>query len=499
MLHAAAAGLALTLAWPNILIVAAATLAAMAFSFLPGVSAVTLSALVIPFTLSWDPLTVLLVFGPLVGGATYMGSVTAILLGVPGNPPNAATLIDGHALAREGRALTALGCSAAASALGSTFGVIVLILLLPVMREALLYIGPPEFLMLALLGLTTVTAVRSGGLFRGLAAAGAGLLLSFVGRDPRTGELRYTLGSLELWDGVSVVPALLGIFSVAGMLDLAVSGRRSIAGGAAGLQLAGSVREGVFAVFRNFGLFLRCSVLGSLVGMIPGTGGTVAGFVAYGHAVQSAGAGRVRFGQGEIRGVLAPEAAHDAKDGGSLVPTLAFGVPGNEGTALLLVALAVHGIAPGRELMTSGLSLVFVLIWSLFLSNWMTSLLGLALARPLARVTLVPTHRLAPLLLGFSVLCAYAYQGRFAHVVTALAFGAAGYLMKKHAWPRVSLVLGLVLGPLFEVNFHQTLQLHTLGRVPFWSRPIALALLGLTLLVLGWAAARSRAAGREGR
>lgn len=448
----------------------------MLASLLPGVSAITLSALALPFTFGWDTLTVLLVFGPLVGGATYMGSVSAILLNVPPHPPNAATALDGHPLARQGQALTALGCSAAASALGSSFGIFVLIALLPAMRDAVLLFGPPEFLMLTLLGLTLVPAVRQDSMAKGIIAAGVGLLLAFVGHDPRTGELRYTFGSLWLWDGLGVVPMLLGIFSIAEMIDLAVSGRRTIADAAGAAELSGSVWEGVLAVFRNFGLFLRCSVIGTVVGVIPGLGGTVASFVAYGHAVQSAGGDRKRFGHGDIRGVLAPEAAHDAKDGGSLVPAVAFGIPGNEGTALLLVALGIHGIAPGRELLTTNLSLFFVLVWSLFLSNWLTSLIGLSLARPLARLTFVPTQRLVPCMIGAAVLGAYASKGRPSDVGVALLFGLAGYLMKKHRWPRVSLVLALVLGNLFELSFQQTLQLQALGRISLWDRPIALLL-----------------------
>lgn len=474
----------MTLAWPHFLLLTGTTLLAMVFSLLPGVNAATLAALLIPFTFRWDPVTLLLVFGPLVGGATFMGSVSAILLNVPGNPPNAATLLDGHPLARQGQAMTALGCSAAASALGSTFGVFVLIALLPVMREAVLLFGPPEFLMLAVLGLTTVTAVRFGSMVKGLAAAGIGLLLSFVGQDPKTGELRYVFGCLALWEGLGMVPMLIGLFSVAEMLDLAASGRRRIADHEAFGAPAGSVREGVLSVFRNFGLFLRCSVLGTVVGIIPGMGGTVASFVAYGHAVQSAGADRARFGQGDIRGVIAPEAAHDAKDGGSLVPTLTFGIPGNEGTALLLVALGIHGIVPGRELMTGGLSLVFVLIWSLFFSNWITSLVGLAVARPLVRLTLAPTHRLVPCLLGAAVLAAFAAKGRGSDVVVALLAGVLGYVMKRHRWPRISLVLALVLGRMFELAFHQTLQLRSLGKVALAERPVFLALLAVTAFLI---------------
>jgi TctA family transporter len=239
----------------------------------------------------------------------------------------------------------------------------------------------------------------------------------------------------------------------------------------------------VLAVFRHFGLFLRSSIIGTIIGIIPGVGGTVAGFVAYGQAVQSA-RNRENFGRGDIRGVIAPEAAHDAKDGGSLVPTLAFGIPGNEGTALLLAALVLHGLPPGKELMTTNLHLVFVLIWSLFLSNWMTSIVGVAVVSPLARLTLLRSQVLAPIILVLTALGAFAYKERVEDVFLALFFGIIGYYMKKYGWPRVPLVIALVLGGLFEINFHITLKLSELGRINFWTRPLVIVLAVLTAINL---------------
>src|SRR5215213_10294939 len=381
MFDAALQGLALVFSWPNILYPVVGTLLAMVVSFLPGVSGVTLMALALPLTFSWTPLEVVLLFGALVGGATFMGSVTAILFNVPGSAPSAATLIDGHPMARQGEARTALACAATASALGSTIGIGVLILLLPVIRPLLLAFGPLEFLLLCVWGLTTIAMV-GGRPVRAWAMAGLGLALAFVGRDPRTADARFTFGTDYLQDGLAVVPVLLGLFAVAEIMQLVASGRRTIAVDDGGGRLGGSMGAGILSVVRHPGLLLRCSLLGTVIGMIPGVGGTVASFVAYGHAVQTARPPS-RFGDGDIRGVLAPESAHDAKDGGSLLPTLAFGIPGSEGTVLLLAALSLHGLAPGRALLEIQLPLVFVLIWALFLSNWLTSLLGLAVSGPL--------------------------------------------------------------------------------------------------------------------
>lgn len=491
-LIAAAEGLWLVFSWPNVLYPLAGTLLAMTVAFLPGVSGVTLMALAMPFTLSWEPLPVVLLFGGLVGGATFMGSVTAILFNVPGTGPSAATLLDGYPMARQGRAKTALGCAALSSALGSTVGVLILIALVPVLTRAILVFGPLELLLLLVWGLATIVVITRKAPVPAAIAAGLGLLLSLAGEDPLTGEQRFTAGSLFLRDGLALVPVMLGLFSVAEMVDLAVSRRATISGAAEGARLGGSVWEGARAVFANAGLFLRCSVIGTVIGAVPGIGGTVASFLAYGHAAQTSRHGR--FGQGDIRGVIAPEAAHDAKDAGALVPVLAFGIPGSDATAVLMAAFIMHGLPPGRELMTGQLPLVFVLIWSLFLSNWLTSLLGLAAVGPLSRLTTVRVSLVVPLVLALSVVGAFADQQRIGDVAVALGFGAAGYFMKKHGWPRIPLVVALLLGASLERHLHVTMRLYALDRIDPGTRPIALVLLALVVLTLATPLLRRRAA-----
>lgn len=486
ILQAAGEGLLLTLSWPNILYPIVGTLLAMIIAVLPGLSGVTLMVLAIPFTLGWDKIPTMLLFGAFVGGATFMGSVTSILLNIPGKSSNAATTIDGYPLAQKGEAKTALGCSAAASALGSTFGVLVLITLIPVMRKAILLLGPPELLMLAVWGLTTIAVVTQGSMLKGLAAAGIGLLLSFVGFDPRTAELRYTIDTLYLRDGLSFVPIFLGVFALAETIDLATSGRPTVSGKTRPEQLSGSVWRGIRSVFEHRGLFLRSSVIGTVIGMVPGIGGTVASFVAYGHAAQSGAGPNARFGHGDIRGVLAPEAANDAKDAGALVPTLAFGIPGGTGTAMLLGVLTMHGMAPGRALLGEHLSLVFALIWSLLLSNWLTSIVGLSIVSPLARLTVIRTERLVPVIIALATFGAFLYRGRLADVAVAFVFGVVGYAMKAYGWSRIPFVIAIVLGPVFEANFHITVRLESLGRIHFLARPITCTLIVLTLASVTW-------------
>lgn len=473
-------GLTLVLSWPNILYPVAGTLAAMVVALMPGLSGAALMALAIPLTFGWDPLHVMLLYGALLGGATFMGSVTAILLNIPGTAPNAATLIDGYPMAQNGQARTALAASATASALGSTFGVMVLIALIPVIAIVIPKVGPPEYLLLAVWGLLAIGTIVRGSVAKGLVAAGLGLMVSFIGFDPRTADLRFTFGSLYLQDGLNVVPVFLGLFALAEVIDLSASRRLTISGRTTVEELGGSTVEGIVSVFRHGGLFLRSSTIGTVVGMIPGLGGTVAAFIAYGQAAKSDRAGTM--GTGDIRGVIAPEAANDAKDGGSLLPTLALGIPASAGTAVLLGVMAIHGIRPGQELLNEQLPMTFALIWALFLSNWLTSAVGLGVVRPLSRLTVVRTRRLIPPILILAVLGALAFRGRIADVWVAVLFGVAGYLMKKHHWSRVAFVMALVLGPLFELNLNLTLDLQRLDRIDFWTRPSVLVLIGLIAL-----------------
>jgi TctA family transporter len=313
--------------------------------------------------------------------------------------------------------------------------------------------------------------------------AGLGFLLSYIGYDPRTAEPRFTFGFDYLNEGINLVPVFLGLFALAEVIDLMVSGRKTLSGSHTLSALSGSVTKGVLSIFRHFSLFVRSSLIGTVIGAIPGIGSSVAGFIAYGHASQSA-RDASRFGHGDIRGVIAPEAANDAKDGGALIPTLALGIPGGSGTAILLGVLAVHGLTPGREMLTDHLALVFALIWSLFLSNWITSLLGLAVITPMAHLSTIRTTRLIPVILALAALGSIQFRGYMADFVCALLFGVLGHCMKRFDWPRIPLVIALALAPMFENNLHLTLRLQELERISFWTRPLVVVLIALTVLNL---------------
>ena len=495
-LDAFATGAANVFSWPGILIPVAGTLLAMVTSFLPGIGNTSIVVLVMVMTMSWDVESVLLMFGALTGGATFMGSITAILFNIPGSVSSTPALLDGHPMARLGLPRTAIACAATASAVGSLFGVLVLLAVLPAIRPLLLEFGPLERLLIGIWGLTTIIAVPGGSPLKAAAMTALGLLVALFGSDPASGLPRWDFGLHGLSQGFGIVPVMLGIFTFSELIEWmrSYSLRKATAEAATGED---STRRGIRAVFRNFGLTIRASSIGTLVGMIPGVGGTVAGFVAYGHAVQSAKGDRSSFGKGDIRGLIAPEAAVDAKDGGSLLPALAFGLPGSEAGVVLLAVFALHGIVPGMPMLTTQLPLTFTLILALLFSNLLTSFVGVALTPWLARLRSLRIERIALPGLIVSLVTVVQIDGHLFDLYTAVGFGIAGYYWRTHDWPRIPFIIAFVLGSLIETNLALTVQLVQLDRIVPWERPASIVILGLVVASLVWMRARRSALAHE--
>lgn len=479
MLEAALPALRDMLAWPAPLFLVLGTLLGMLFGILPGLGGPQVLALLLPITYGMDPsLAVVLIIGAM-AAVPFGGSITAMLINTPGTGQSAATAFDGFPLARQGKAGMAIGAAATASCLGGIFGAVVLTVLLPVGRQVVLAFSYPEYFMLALMGLSVIAVVSQGSLWKGLIGACLGLLLACIGYDPVTGSARFTFGSDYLWDGIKLVPAFIGLFAVGEALDLFLQ-RGQIAQTDYSRRVGG-VMEGVKAVFRHFSLFIRCSIIGVIIGIIPGVGGAVANFLAYGHAVQTA-KDPERFGTGDVRGVIAPESANNAKDGGALVPTLIFGIPGSIEMAVLLGALILLGLEPGPRMMLDNPELVLVLIYTLVAGNILVSAIGLFGAGALCRLTFVPTTLLAPVVFMLSLIGAYVTEGMIQDVVVALVFGILAFAMKRFGFSRVPVVIALVLGELAQKTFHQTLMLW--GPKGFFVRPISLVLfIAIVLMV----------------
>lgn len=480
MLEAALAGAATIFSFPAIAFVLLGTVLGMTFGAMPGLGGIVVLALLLPLTVGMDANTTMALFGAALGGVAFGGSISAILINVPGTAPNAATCLDGYPMARNGESGKALGISATASALGALFGIVVLVALIPVAQTIILAFAAPEFFMLTILGISVIALVTRGNLMNGLAAGGLGILLALFGYDPITGNVRWNfldllnlgIGEGYLYDGIKIVPAVIGIFAIAEVMHLTATERTSIADQQA-FKASGGAIDGVREVFRHPSLFIRSAIIGTLVGMIPGVGGTVANFLAYLNATQTKDHPE-RFGTGDPRGVIASEAANDAKDGGALLPALAFGIPGSATTALILGALTLHGIAPGPNIITEELDVVFTLLIALLISNVLTSLIGISLADQISKVTTIPTTYIVPLVLVISLAGAYVVNESLGDVTVAVILGLVGFFMILYNYSRIALIIGLILGQVAEITFHQSIRAYDAGVLVFFTRPISL-------------------------
>ncbi|PZF80364.1 tripartite tricarboxylate transporter permease [Jiangella anatolica] len=447
---------------------------------LPGLSGSVGIALMIPFTFDMEATQAIGLFVAALAGQNFAGSITAILINTPGSSVNAATTYDGYPLARQGRGGFAIGVSAMASFLGSLIGILIILALFPLTREIILSFSFPEFTMLGVLGLTIIAVASRGAMIKGLIAGFVGLLVSFVGFAPIGGDVRYVFGMNELYDGIGAVIVLVGLFAITEALNLVVQ-NETVARGIGKVHLGrAQVMEGVRYVLTKPFLLLRSSVLGTGIGLIPAVGGTLASFLVYFQAAKTVK--NPRFGQGDPRGVLAAEAANDAKDAGSTLPSLALGIPGSADWAIVLGAMVMHGITPGPNLVRDNPEIVWMSILVIVGAAFVASSFGLIFAPWLARITQVRSSLLAPIIIVLAVTGAYALDTRTADILLAIAFGLLGYAMRSVGMPIIPLVLGLVLGPMVERSYLQTVE--TFGYGVFFTRPLSLVLVILTVAVI---------------
>jgi len=453
------------------------------FGAIPGLGGAAALALLMPLTYGLEPFTALALSGGVMGGVPMGGSITAILLNTPGSAPNAATAIDGYPLAQQGKAGLAIGAAASANAIGGIIGTVSVLAILPIAKDIVLLFGPPEFFLLALLGLVIVSTTSRGKLLRGLITGGFGLMVAFIGYNDVSGGERFTYGVEYLWDGVHLVPALIGLFAVAEMINLYVKGG-SVANNAASVKVT-KITGGLMETFRHWPTVIRGSLIGTVVGAVPGVGGVVASFLSYSMTVQAAKEeDRDSFGKGNIKGVIAPEAAINAKDCSALIPTLAFGIPGGVEMAVFMGILIVHGMQPGPLMLVDHQVEIYGLIWALTASCVLASFVGLLLVKPLARVTLLDAQILVPLVLCVAFAGSYAIDMTIENVVLTAIFGVLGYLMIRFDYPRLTIVIALVLGASAERNFHQSMLMSDGKWGIYLNRPICLLLLAATVALL---------------
>lgn len=466
----------------------------MFFGAIPGLGGKLGIVLLIPFVFGMDPLPGAIFLLAMHAVVHTGGSIPSILFGVPGTGPDAATIVDGFPMAQKGEAGRALGASLGASGIGGVIGAIFLAMMLPVLQPVILSFSPAEFFLLAILGITFIATLSGGSLIKGVIVGLFGLMLAFVGMDPMTGVTRYTFGQLFLWDGVDVITAVLALFAVPEMLALGVKGGSvSMVSREAADYSFRDVLRGIADVFRHWWLTIRTSVIGSFIGMIPGLGGDAASWICYGHAVQSSKTPE-RFGKGAVEGVIAPETANNSKEGGSLLPTLFFGVPGSSGMAILIGALIMLGIKPGPMLILTGLDLVWSLIWALVLANVLAVVVFLICAPYFGLLSFVRGGLLIPFVFLLAMLGSYLSANQWENLVILGGLGTLGYFLKRYRWPRPPFVIGLVLGPIAEDSLHKAMAL---WGPSFLLRPLSLLFIAIIVASVGFYVFRTRRNGSK--
>jgi putative tricarboxylic transport membrane protein len=462
---------------------------------LPGLGGAVTLALLLPFTFDMDPVPAFaLLLGMYVVTSTT-GDITSVLFGVPGEASAAAVVLDGYPLTRRGEAGRALGAVLSSSALGAVFGVVALVLIIPVVRPLILAIGPPELFGLALLGLTFVVTLSAKQLHKGLLMATLGVLLALVGLDPSTGAPRYTFDSLHLWGGISIIPVVIGLFGGAEVLQIMLKKSSVATSGNKPSNVVG-VGRGVGDTARHWRVVLRSSAIGTGIGVVPGVGGSVAQFVAYGHAKQTS-KNPDQFGNGAVEGVIAAGATNNAKDSGALIPTVAFGIPGSASSAVLLGAFLIVGLTPGAEMLTTHLDVTLSMVWITVFATFVSVLLAFVLMRPLTKLTHISGPLLVPFLLLLLSIGAFSASNSFADVVVMLVFVAIGIACVVWDWPRVPLLLGLVLGGVLERYLFLSNSVHGAS---WLMRPYFLLAMACVVLVFAGHGLRlRRARGRGSR
>ena len=474
----------LALGWDAIFGVALGTIVGLVFGAIPGLTFSMALALMLPVTFAMSASAGMAVLiGTYMGGMTG-GSVSAILLGIPGTPSAAATVLDGHPMAKQGRASVALGTAVIVSAFGGLFSLFIMIAVAePIARLAIAF-GPAEIFALVLFGLATICGLAEKSMIKGMVAGIIGLMLVVVGMDPIMGSQRLTFGITDLLQGVNLVVAMIGLFAVPQVLSTFIDYRRN--GPSTSTALANKVRPELpkwRELASNFWLMARCALIGTGIGAIPGTGGPIAAFLAYDHARRFSKR-RDAFGTGILEGVVAPETANNAVTGGALIPLFTLGIPGDPATAVMLGGLMIHGLTPGPMLFQNNLPEVYAVYISVIVSYLLILLVQLVGIRFFVKVLQIPHHYMAVVILVMCAIGSFAIRNSIFDVYTMGLLGGIGYVLLRVGIPIPPIVLGLVLGGLVESQYRSALTLSDGSFDIFYTSPIADLFFGATLLMI---------------
>jgi len=437
-------------------------------------------AIALPIVIKWEPLTGI----ALLIGASAVSAICAaylpILFGIPGGSGSQATVLDGYPMGKRCEGRRALGASFMAGGMGSLIGTLTLIVAIPAARPLIYLMGSPELFVIMLWGLSMVAVLAGRRPIKGLIAAALGLLLATIGQQAQSGIMRYVFDQPYLLDGMSISIMALALFGIPSALDLALT---KLGVEQQPVPLKGSLFDGVKDTLREWWLVVRCSFVGVWVGIVPGLGSQVVDWLAYGHAAQTCKGGRENFGKGDVRGVIAPESANDAKDGGDLVTTLLLGFPQGVVTALFIVALLAWGYLPGPEMIKKNPEVIYSIVWLQGISGIVGTLVGFVLAAQLAKLAEVRYTFMVPIMFIFILLGAFSVNRDPLDLVVVIAFGVLGYFMRRFGYPRPAMILGLVLGDLMEKYLYRSVASYGFS---WLARPAVIVLLllaGLSLLL----------------
>ena len=480
ILHAAGEAFFLIFSWHTLPFLFLGVTMGLCLGILPGIGGVAGTALLLPFTYAMDPPTAMALLLGLASTTTTADPISAIVLGAPGHAASAATTLDGYPMTRRGEAGRALGASYMSAMMGGLFGAALMAGLLPVVRPFILFVGSPELLSLAVFGISMVSVLSGNTPLRGLTCACFGMMLAMIGSDPQTGTLRWTMGQLYLWEGLPLVPLTLGIYALPELCDLLV-GRTSIVTTNKHVDTRAGLLQGIKDCFDNWFLVLRCSALGSFMGMIPGIGAAVIDWLSYGHALRTEKGAQQTFGTGDVRGVIAAESATNSREGGALVPTVVFGVPSSAGMAILLGAFLIHGLVPGPDMVTKNLSITYSMVWSIAIANVLGSGLCFLLSGQFAKLATLRYTLILPVVLCLVYIGAFEGKREWGDLYALLFFGVLGWGLKHFRWPRPPLVLGFILGGVLERYMFISIQRYGSS---WMTRPIVILMFGLAAVSL---------------
>lgn len=466
----------------NLLLTVFGTVVGVVIGCLPGLSGSMGIILLLPLTYTLEKSAALVMLCGIFCGSMFGGSVSAILLRTPGTPSATATLLDGYPLAQQGKAGKAIGIAAVSSCIGGIISTICLIFIAPQLAKVALKFHSADYFALALFGISIMASAAGKNILKGLISGAIGLLISMVGTDPLVGAARFNFGSTKMLIGFPQLAVLIGVFAISEVFTQVQGGKNVV-------EIKEQAVTNVFPSFKEIKGFLLAAIVGSLIGVfigiVPGTGGAIAVFMAY-NVAQKISRHPERFGHGSYEGVAAPEAANNGTTGGALIPMLCLGIPGDTVTSVMLGALTLIGVTPGPQLFTQNASIVYAIFAGMIVIQFLMLGFGVLFARVAPKVLRIPVKYLMPIIMALCIVGAFCLSNQVYHVTVAIAFGFIGYFMKKFNFPGAPLVLGVILGPIAEKNLDRALQLSRNDWSVFFRRPIALTFILLSVGMILW-------------